>query len=117
MVLLFFVLSFPPIAPPYTPSVPQVDQIRPDSVRLLWKAGYDGNSAIHYFRIGLKYVDNNTELVKIHRAMLSGVIKKYVVPGLTPSARYQFRIQAENGVGHSQWSGYSKVVVTGEARE
>ena len=94
-----------------------MDDIRPDSVRLLWKAGYDSNSAIIYFVIGLKFVDNDTEVVYINRAMPSGDIRKYVVPGLTPSTKYQFRVRAVNAVGYGPWSKYSKVATTREAGE
>ena len=102
------------LAPPYPTTAPQIYDIRPDSVQLRWKAGYDGNSAIIYFTIGLRY-ENGTEIIKVDRVTASGDIKKYVVPGLTPSTKYQFRLRAVNSVGKSPWSYYSKEIMTVEA--
>jgi hypothetical protein len=105
------------VAPPYKTTIPQVDSIRPDSVRLLWKSGYDGNSAIQYFRIGVKIPINKTERTLPQQVMASGLIKKYIVPGLTPYTQYQFRMRAVNYVGASPWSDYSTVIQTREAGE
>lgn len=102
-------------APPFVTTSPQVDEIRPHSVRLLWKSGYDGNSAIHYFIIGLKYVSNDTEVDYVNLVMPSGDIKKFVVSGLMPSTQYQFRVRAVNAVGKGPWSQYSKKITTREA--
>ncbi len=104
-------------APPFVTKVPQVDSVRPDSVRLIWRAGYDGNSAIQHFLVGYKFPGNQTEAVLPQKVTASGVIMKYVVPGLTPYTQYQFRIKAVNHVGHSPWSKYSRIIRTREAGE
>ena len=85
-------------------------------MRLLWRAGYNGNSAIKYFRISGRFA-NKTEFTLPTTVMASGVIKKYKLDGLTPYTQYEFRIQAINDVGMSPWSGYSKEIRTQEARK
>jgi hypothetical protein len=105
------------LGPPYKTTIPQVYSIRPDSVRLLWKSGYDGNSAIQYFRIGVKIPINKIEITLSHQVKASGLIKKYIVHGLTPYTQYQFRMRAVNAVGASPWSDYSSVIRTREGGE
>ena len=95
--------------------MPQVDNIRPDSVRLVWRAGYDGNSAIQHFRIGYMFPVNQSQHVLPQKVTASGVEMKYVVPGLTPYTEYQFRIKAVNYVGSSPWSEYCSKIKTKEA--
>ena len=85
-------------------------------MRLLWRAGYNGKSAIKYFRISGRYA-NKTEFTLQTTVMASGSIKKYKVDGLTPYTQYQFRIKAVNDVGESPWSGYSREIRTDEARK
>lgn len=105
------------LAPPYKTTVPQIDSIRPDSVRLLWRSGYDGGSAIQYFKVGLRILVNQTEVILPQQITASGLIRKYIVPGLAPYTQYQFRVKAVNYVGDSPWSGYSIAVRTREAGE
>ncbi|XP_046861970.1 protein sidekick-2-like [Xenia sp. Carnegie-2017] len=102
-------------APPFATTAPKVSDIRPDSVVLQWSAGDDGNSAIRHFKIGIKVPVNGTERTLRNDVIVSGIIKRYQVPGLAPNTYYQFRIRAVNSVGNSPWSFYSKQIKTREA--
>ncbi|KYM76056.1 Protein sidekick [Atta colombica] len=96
---------------PQAPSVPQVSksQIQSRQITFSWTPGRDGFAPLRYYTV---QQSENSGPFQIIPERVEPILTSYTANNLKPYTHYQFRIQATNDIGPSEWSSESAQVQT-----
>ncbi|XP_032667405.1 protein sidekick isoform X2 [Odontomachus brunneus] len=96
---------------PQAPSVPQVgkSQIQSRQITFNWTPGKDGFAPLRYYTV--QQSENSGPFQTIPERV-EPTLTSYTADNLKPDTFYQFRIQATNDIGPSEWSTESVQVQT-----
>ncbi|XP_039313553.1 protein sidekick isoform X8 [Solenopsis invicta] len=96
---------------PQAPSVPQVSksQIQSRQITFSWTPGRDGFAPLRYYTV---QQSENSGPFQIIPERVEPTLTSYTANNLKPYTHYQFRIQATNDIGPSEWSNESAQVQT-----
>ncbi|KAJ8383065.1 hypothetical protein SKAU_G00038430 [Synaphobranchus kaupii] len=95
--------------PTSRPLVPQ-EEVQARSVLLSWEPGSDGLSPVRSYTIQARELPDGNWTV--HSASVSHESNSYIVDRLKPFTSYQFRVQATNDIGDSDYSDQSEAITT-----
>ncbi|XP_029163396.1 protein sidekick isoform X2 [Nylanderia fulva] len=96
---------------PQAPSMPQVSksQIQSRQITFSWTPGRDGFAPLRYYTV--QQSENSGPFQTIPERV-EPTVTSYTANNLKPFTHYQFRIQATNDIGPSEWSTESAQVQT-----
>ncbi|EZA58520.1 Protein sidekick [Ooceraea biroi] len=96
---------------PQAPSVPQVSksQVQSRQITFSWTPGKDGFAPLRYYTV---QQSENSGPFQIIPERVEPTLTSYTANNLKPYTFYQFRIQATNDIGPSDWSTESAQVQT-----
>ncbi|KAJ8687397.1 hypothetical protein QAD02_023191 [Eretmocerus hayati] len=96
---------------PQPPSMPHVSksQVQSQQITFSWTPGRDGFAPLRYYTVQLS---ENSGPYQIIPERVDPSLTSYTANNLKPFTDYQFRIQATNDIGPSEWSSESTKVRT-----
>ncbi|XP_043274054.1 protein sidekick isoform X3 [Venturia canescens] len=96
---------------PQPPSLPQVSrsQVQSRQITFSWTPGRDGSAPLRYYTVQQSENSGPFQTIPEH---LDPSLTSHTVSNLKPFTFYQFRIQATNDIGPSDWSAESAQVQT-----
>lgn len=97
--------------PPSTPSISKF-QIQSRQITFTWTPGQDGDAPLRFY---LVQKSENYGPFQVIDERVDPSLTSYTAKSLKPFTFYQFRIQATNDIGPSDWSGESIQVKTLQA--
>ncbi|XP_034937975.1 protein sidekick isoform X2 [Chelonus insularis] len=96
---------------PQPPSTPQISrsQVQSRQITFSWNPGPDGSAPLRYYTV---QKSENSGPFQTISERVDPTSTSYTADNLKPFTLYQFRIQATNDIGPSDWSGESLQVQT-----